>query len=305
MRAQRRFGGPYKGLSPCPNKECRSDGHSERVRPRVFSLSLGDWLDPEVPIEWLADLLALIQATPNLDWLLVTKRPELFRQRMEHVFGFEICENPAYEPCRLQLAWDWHHGKEAPANVWLGASVENQKAAYKRIPYLLQIPARVRFLSCEPLLGPVDLCDWYDHKSGDACVHPLDGYVSSDGFYHPWVDKNSRIHWVICGGESGPNARPIHPDWARSLRDQCVAAGVPFFFKQWGEWQAVYDRDQDPDWRGVEQVKTTFPKGRWVNLEGWHGFHGEHVHWMVPAGKKKAGRLLDGRKWNELPETRP
>ena len=131
-------------------------------------------------------------------------------------------------------------------HVWLGVSVENQEQADKRIPELLKVPARVCFLSCEPLLGPVNL-----------------------GF------SLARIDWVIAGGESGPGARPMHPDWARGLRDQCQAAGVPFFFKQWGD--VVY------------QTST--------NGNG-------SLTWTQPyrIGKKAAGRLLDGREWNEMPE---
>lgn len=246
------------------------------VRPRVFCASLADWLDPEVPIEWLADLLALIQATPHLDWLLLTKRPELWRRRMAHVFGVEICENPGAEPGRLQLAWDWFHGKDAPANIWLGCTVENQKAT-ARIPHLLSIPAKVHFLSCEPMCGPVDLAfvpwpEGYELPDGDL----------SDGFEPLYQGGGFGVDWVICGGESGPDARPMHPDWARGLRDQCEASGLPFHFKQWGEW-APYGGT------GARQE----------TLVDSPGSRSEH---MVKIGKARAGRLLDGREWNGLPE---
>jgi len=177
------------------------------LRPRVFCASLADWLDDEVPIEWLADLLALIHATPNLDWLLLTKRPQNFRERVDAAFQHSHGEG-----------WQslWTQG-EAPPNVWVGTTVEDQTRADERIPALLEIPARVRFLSCEPLLGPVDLV-----AAGQ----------DSDGQYNPRFPVG--IDWVIAGGESGPGCRPMEIEWARSLKDQCQAAGVAFFTKQLG-----------------------------------------------------------------------
>jgi len=182
-------------------------------RPRVFCASLADWLDDEVPIEWLSDLLALIHATPNLDWLLLTKRPQNFTQRMMLVMQY--CDDVLAEWIKL---WTWSEnngGGHPPANVWLGTSVEDQKNADERIPLLLEIPANIHFLSMEPLLGPVNL----HQQHPDPC------------------DKNcwlSRLKWVIVGGESGRGARPMQAEWVRDLRDQCVSAGVAFHFKQWG-----------------------------------------------------------------------
>lgn len=175
-----------------------------RSRPKVFCASLADWLDPEVELAWRHDLLNLIRACPNLDWLLLTKRPQFWRDMMEQAAD-----------CGSDVADSWADGR-APANVWIGATVEDQCRADERIPQLLEIPARVRFLSCEPLLEPVNL--------------PLE-YAEPLGATKPELPG---IHWVICGGESGPKARPMQPEWARSLRDQCQAAEVPFFFKQWG-----------------------------------------------------------------------
>ena len=198
---------------------------AEEYRPRVFCASLADWLDDEVPVEWLADLLALIQATPNLDWLLLTKRPEKFEARL---IGASLCEHDARNDYfgRNVGCWmtNWLNGEE-PSNVWIGATVENQEMADKRIPALLRIPAKVRFLSCEPLLWPVDLVPYLfvpDPHGAPADLIPRLG------------NFDPAIHWVICGGESGPNARPMHSDWARSLRDQCKDAGVAFFMKQTG-----------------------------------------------------------------------
>ena len=154
----------------------------------------------------------------HLDWLLLTKRPHLV---------------PRLAPWSTR----W------PAHVWVGTTVENQRFAVKRIPYLLDIPCRVRFLSCEPLLGPVDLAQWIDE-----------------------------LHWVIAGGESGGGARPTHPGWVRGLREQCVAGRVAFHFKQWGSWWPKEGTGEGPT---VSFVRMT---------------------------KKRAGRTLDGRCWNELPD---
>ena len=187
------------------------------IRPRVFCASLADWLDDEVPIEWLADLLVLIRLTPNLDWLLLTKRPELWAGRVSDVYGITA---PCYEPSVDWMdthfkCYNWLYYGEPPPNVWIGTSVENQEMADKRIPEMLEIPAKVHFLSCEPLLGQLSLLEWGEPQGGGR------GYIKD-------------IDWVICGGESGPLARPMYPNWARTLRDQCTAAGVPYFFKQWG-----------------------------------------------------------------------
>lgn len=204
------------------------DAAAAGERRRVFCASLADVFEdrPEL-IEPRRRLFKLIQATPNLDWLLLTKRPEniysLTYKAIDPADDPDCDFNIAGEPNGLEIV---SFGELYP-NIWLGTTVENQEQADKRIPELLKIPARVRFLSCEPLLSAVDL-----------------------GF------ALARIHWVIAGGESGPNARPMQIKWARSLRDQCQAAGVAFHFKQWGG-----------------------------------------------TNKKAAGRILDGRTWDEFPRT--
>lgn len=235
-------------------------------RPRVFCASLADWLDDEVPIEWLADLLRLIRRTPNLDWLLLTKRPQNWKTRLDAV----VCSEPMRDPddCfpdspRTLSDWiiDWYND-EPPQNVWWGTTIEDQQRADERIPQLLAIPARVRFLSCEPLLGPVDL-----------------GLIRSPAGGRGYFD------WVICGGESGANARPMRLEWARGLRDQCRAAGVPFFFKQWGEYipfdQAAAAGIKMPLIDAMNHAQTGAP---------------------IRVGKVRAGRLLDGVEWNEFPK---
>jgi protein gp37 len=238
------------------------------VRPRVFCASLADWLDDEVPIEWLADLLDLIRRTPNLDWLLLTKRPQNWADHIRLARDHLTTRNAETS---LWLN-DWLPKKGSggmpardgtpPANVWIGTSVEDQTRADERIPLLLQIPAKVRFLSMEPLLGPVDL-----DRTG---MNPLWGGTPG----------GERIHQVIVGGESGPNARPMNPDWARSLRDQCNAAGAAYFHKQNGEWRPFIPEDGPPR----------------------ESPHNIDERWgIIRVGKKAAGRLLDGVEHNGFP----
>lgn len=193
-----------------------ADGAAER--PRVFCASLADWLDDEVPIEWLADLLTLIRDTPHLDWLLLTKRPENWRGRLKEVRSHSL-KSSNFELHGFIHNWLDRFDLLPPPNVWVGTSVEDQQRADERIPELLKIPARVRFLSCEPLLGAVEFSNVTKRSDWRQVI----GKPALEG-----------IHWVIAGGESGPGARPMAPEWARSLRDQCVAAGVAFHFKQWG-----------------------------------------------------------------------
>jgi protein gp37 len=199
-------------------------------RPRVFCASLADWLDDEVPIEWLADLLKLIHDTPNLDWLLLTKRPENWADRLELVDVLTAKTlNGTGWPERL---WHWRYDGTPLDNAWIGTTVENQEYADKRIPELLNIPAKVRFLSVEPMLGPVNLMGVRDPKTRST----RSGYLStaicasdSGGLY-----ERPPLDWIICGGESGKDARLMEIEWAHSLRNQCKAAGVAFFMKQLG-----------------------------------------------------------------------
>lgn len=253
--------GPIAVLT-CPNN---CDGVLRLVRQRVFCASLADVFDNEAPPEWRADLFDLIRRTPNLDWLLLTKRiGNAARMTVEALGGSER---------------DALHSM--PRNIWLGATIVNQEEADRDIPKLLAIPTRVRFLSMEPLLGPVDLT-----RVGAPAGYPA---LSWDTLQS---GQPARIDWAIVGGESGPQARPMHPDWARSLRDQCAAAGVPFLFKQWGEWlPGSQARDVGNQ---ISQVGAC--------NRGWKWDNGTHS-WRI--GKKAAGRLLDGVEHNGFPEVAP
>jgi protein gp37 len=207
-------------------------------------------------------LFELIRVTPWLDWLILTKRPERMaeyvRTSTDSIDG---------------VIAGGHWPSDFP-NVWLGTSAENQKAADERIPHLLQTPAAVRFLSCEPLLGPVNLSAYFGGE-----------YATVDGSEDNY---NFGVDWVIVGGESGHDARPMHWRWAWSLRDQCQAAGVPFFFKQWGEWTSGIKSPMDR-----EQGAASYMPGK------YHDFGDDTL--ALKVGKKNAGEMLDGRLWQEFP----
>lgn len=277
-----------------------------RIPTCYFVNSMGDLFAENVPDEWIDQVFAVMALSPQHRFIVLTKRPERMREMLSavrrpglpervisHIDALAANDDLAMDAIRRPTT-------QLP-NVWLGVSVEDQARADERIPLLLDTPAAVRFISAEPLLGPVDLT--LDGLMFEDC--PADcQHASYDGTTNVTECRRCEgtfktevpgLDWVICGGESGPDARPMHPDWARSLRDQCAAAGVPFFFKQWGQHAAVYDRDiDDPDWRQCGSIADTTPKGRWLNLEGGHGFHGERVVRVDPVGKRTAGHLLDG-----------
>jgi protein gp37 len=177
-------------------------------RRRVFSLSLGDWLDPEVPAEWLADMLDVVRRCVWLDFLLLTKRPELWYSRMSAVTVID--SSMTGQMCR-----DWID-HDPPNNVWLGVSVEDQRRSDERIPELLRIPAEVRFLSVEPLLEPIDLRLTY----GVGITQNAN------------TVRGDEISWIICGGESGPKRRNCGVEAIEDVVRQCAAAGVKCFVKQ-------------------------------------------------------------------------
>ena len=247
--------------------------HWRRPR-RVFVNSMSDLFHAEIPRSFLESVFDVMRACPRHTFQVLTKRAE----RMER-----LCRDRDATPEEVD---DGFELGVVPGltydlpNVWLGVSVEGT-AGYARIRHLQRTPAAVRFLSCEPLLGELpDL--------------PLEG-----------------IGWVIVGGESGPGARPTHPDWVRSIHAQCVAAGVPFFFKQWGEWEPVtpvYPPDDDADglWDVVDHDLSDHRVG-WLTRDGDFDESeqiqpcGDTPWWMARSGKKAAGRALDGREWNEYP----
>ncbi len=299
---------------------CRSCGSErlQRARRRVFCASLADWLDNEVPIEWLVDLLDLIRRTPNLDWLLLTKRIGNWNSRLTAACN-AVNNEPSTDRTAPLLdwlrAWLGPFNVTPPANVWLGATVVNQTEVDRDVPKLLAVPARVRFLSIEPMLGPINL----------ETPRPGPDLYQGGGSYicQPWLIQ-SGIDWVIAGGESGPHARPMHPDWVRSLRDQCAAAGVPFLFKQWGEFGEFVNEDhythggeEKHAHAWVDRVNGEHGKvwlvdddGMWSNWTGdprsadVGGLH-DDIAVVGKHGKKAAGRQLDGRTHDGFPAVQP
>jgi protein gp37 len=238
-------------------------------------------------------LLNLIQATPNLDWLLLTEQPENWHKCLSDVKSMPRYSN--YE----HIAEHWLSGYILP-NVWVGVSIEDRASANERIPHLLRIPAMVRFLSCEPLLGPIDISPylWLEGPTAigpwtDAIGRPRGGGRGFGGQAWSRIVADD-LHWVIVGGESGSEARPMHLDWVRSLRDQCQDANVPFFFKQWGEW--IPRRLSSPD----EFDDSMHVWDCWPGIDGNWEIGGANV--SVRVGKKTAGRILDDREWNEIPD---
>ncbi|MDF2621795.1 MAG: hypothetical protein K0S00_4454 [Xanthobacteraceae bacterium] len=310
-------------------------------RPRrIFVNSMGDLLHESVPDEWIDRVFAVMALTPQHTYQVLTKRSARMRAYLEacrrtagrqneiRAAILEIadgrCAQDAVDACRrVSGAGDlW---RPLP-NVWLGVSTEDQRRADERVPDLLATPAAIRFVSAEPLLGPIDL---------SAYMWPVHGWWR--GPYNSYVEAKAAgaecglkrqalvgawctfLDFVIVGGESGPHARPMHPDWARTLRDQCAAAGTAFFFKQWGEWLPMPQggftawRAASPrrpgSWRGHADFndgdggKNTHSLGP-VPSCLVHAVPGDAGRMAVKIGKKAAGRLLDGVEHNAMPEVR-
>lgn len=237
-------------------------------RPRrIFVCAHGDLFAEGVPDEWIDRVFAVMALAHQHTFQVLTKRPERMREYfaaadlLDRIGVAQRMLNPwkrfglsAYEDVGLDAPWPlW--------NVWLGVSAEDQRRADERIPLLIKTPARIRFISAEPLLGPLSLAPWH-----------------------------GAIDWVIVGGESGTDARPMHPEWARRLRDRCIASGTPLFFKQWGSWAHMPERAHfkelaDEPWR------------RTISM-----IDGVRPALMFKIGKKRAGRQLDGREWSQMPE---
>lgn len=261
---------------------------------RIFACSMGDLFHEDVPFDFIfnAWLTMVSVSCFKHRFLILTKRPErmlAFYQWTQERIKRGIC------------------GVEFERNhIWLGVTAENQEQADKRIPVLLQIPAAVRFVSVEPMLGPVDLRAWLD---GNGAYGPA-AFCKHCGIIETTTESNheidyAAIDWVICGGESGPGARPMHRDWVRSLRDQCQAAETSFFFKQWGEWSPAEIEDDSymlggraiNDPRGGRMSVAKFP----LHTRNNRYWRLDENHLAVKVGKKIAGRLLDGKIWDQFP----
>jgi len=293
---------------------------------RVFVDSQSDLFHDQVPDEFIARVFAVMALAGRHTFQLLTKRHGRMRSLLSQHDRWNILltealssvlDNadaviPAVDVDRADM---WLRAREYRtdplpplANVWLGCSVENQQWADVRIPALLETPAAVRFLSCEPLLGPVRLTAWLDPSllclSGCADL-PTGSRTNCSVACRQLGGTMGTIDWVIAGGESGSGARLMHPEWLRSLRDQCVSAGVPFHFKQWGEWLPYEPDAQQPFWTAPNRnyvdghvLPATLSDGEPV--DGWWAPHPDSVVYQR-AGKKAAGRELDGRTWDEYP----
>ena len=239
---------------------------------------------------------------PNLDdndgqgWRAILKK---FFDYPQHTF---MVLTKRHEIMQHSIEWLIAQDGDLPSNLWLGVTVCNQAEADAKIPVLLATPAAKRFVSIEPMLGPVDLTS-IDYPSGriegaeeSGMLDALRGLTMDDAPTHPALD------WVICGGETGPGARPMHPDWVRGLRDQCKAAEVPFFFKSWGEWLPCSDCPDDLD---IERYADGFIGDDGIFDAGNNGAfqcrNGVRDEQTFRVGKKLAGRLLDGQEHNEIP----
>lgn len=276
-------------------------------KPRVvFVCSMGDLFHPSVPYEWIDKVMALAAVLPIHTFIILTKRAQrmadyfkqgkdsLLKRWEDAIYEMGISDRTddsdvdaaacyMYNRCNSGAkvkGWGW-----PLSNLWLGVTAENQEMANKRVPKLVKIQAAVRFVSVEPMLGPVDLTRiparyWGNEYQGSEYNGiDLSALIGGSNTNNPW-----HLNWVICGGESGHKARPVHPDWVRNLKNQCGKAAVPFFFKQWGEWSTIY-----PQGNNLQNMGQTYQYGT--------SFY--------KIGRKAAGNKLDGKKWEEYPGGRP
>ena len=225
----------------------------------IFVNSMSDLFHESVSFEFIYEVITAIEFSPQHIFQILTKRP-----------------------VTAMLFARWYKNKRKgwplPRNIWLGVSVEDQKTADERIPTLLQVPAAVKWLSVEPMLGKINIRKYLQYDCDCGICNFCNGGKAPN-----------MIDWVVVGGESGPNARPMHPDWARFIRDQCKAAGIPFFFKQWGEWFPTAYIKKYPSDKNDE-----FYVAKLWYADGYPA--------MAKVGKKKAGNLLDGIRYEEYPK---
>lgn len=218
---------------------------------RIFVCSMGDLFHESINFQKISRIVEIMEMCPQYTFMLLTKRPEKLNKFILAYFG------KIFTPKGIA---------EILCNIWFGVTCENQARADERIPILLQIPAAKRFISIEPMLGPVDLT---------ALCYGTHDVLSGREFesLSSMEDDLPKLDWVILGGETGPGARPMHPDWVRSIRDQCGTSGVPLFFKTWGDYR--------PDKISVIQESIWRDAG-WIN-------------------NAKGGHILDGKEYREFP----
>lgn len=311
-----------------------------KKRRKIFVCSMGDLFHQSVPFEWVDQVMAVVAACCQWHtFQILTKRPQRMLEYFQSRTAIDDSDRVDRMPQWYQLltkwldegiggtlgnSWDRCHDAASTIdlrrplpNLWLGVTAEDQKAADERIPLLLQCQAAVRFVSVEPMLGPVDITPWLgpvhadaigaDWRREDVPAIQMGESVFPAADSHPWHDG---LNWVICGGETGPGSRPMHPAWVLSLRDQCKAAGVPFFFKSWGDWQPISQMQPNGDddlyhpapANNPEAVRKCKVATSVLQLDGT-----VKNEWPVGAmqvfrvGKKAAGNLINGVQWHELP----
>lgn len=358
-RVAARFSGPgqaYEGLAIMKNGEPHWTGKMRLIdsalglplrwkKPRrIFVNSMSDLFHGDVPNEWIDSVFLMMMCAQRHIFQILTKRPQRMkvycgsnatRDRIVKFATDMACDIPGVT-FKCWSENDGFDGIKLP-NVWLGVSVENQQTADERIPVLLETPAAIRWVSYEPALGPVNFCrlNLGDQKTGygmrrvernaltpwETIFHKPGEPKSADATQDN-INRGTKLDWLVCGGESGPGARPMHPDWARSARDQCVAAKtgppavdgessvgdhVPFFFKQWGEYIEIPQASN-----GAAQVDGESSLGEHPDTEFTFTVVGQEHHCcggrpmlLDRVGKRAADRLLDGREWNEYPRMGP
>ena len=279
-------------------------------RPRkVFVNSMSDLFHQDVPFEFIDRVFAVMALSKQHVFQVLTKRPDRMREYMHRLGRSAKILDDAARTLGYTFEFAGKYMVTWPLpNIWLGVSVEDQAAADERIPLLLDTPAAVRWISAEPLIGSVDLTDIPNQlgvAEGQRSINALGGYAwECDGpDYVDTCNIGAQIDWVVVGGESGPKARPMHPDWARSLRDQCQAAGVPFIFKQWGEWApgencggSMRKTEATADWFAEKWSFGTMTPRESEEL------HIDDEPLLYRCGKKRAGRLLDGVQHDGYPK---
>lgn len=275
----------------------RLDVPLKRKKPTVYFVSgMSDLLHEDVETVFLAHVADVMRRADWHTFIFLSKRPERWQEQ------------------QAEGTWRLADAFNLP-NVWLGVTAENQAMADERIPLLLGTSAAHRFVSYEPALGPVDLTnirtgpDQPMHGHPKVIWHPCGNALqkpkpTTPGYVSIVPPRWSGLDAVICGGESGPGARPMHPDWARNVRDQCAEAGVPFFFKQWGAWRPRGPADGDT--RAPSNFVCSACGGRGEITNALINLHREHcdrgnVVAMIRVGKKAAGRVLDGQTHDNLP----
>ena len=259
-------------------------------KPRRIGVQfMGDLFHEAVPFDFIDRIFAIMGMTQRHTYLLLTKRPDRmaeylsgshdrYQSILSVAYSLELVPEDTARPYLqeggMQLVDFYPH-------VYFGVTAENQARADERIPTLLQRPAAKHFVSIEPMLGPVDFA--HILIDGATSLNALTGNIHHVGYVpRNYPGKSAKLDWVVCGGETGPGARPMHPDWVRSVRDQCQASGTPFFFKGWGDWAPRANEDHEEGKREL-----IWPDGSLA----------------VRVGKRAAGRLLDGRTWEEFPTT--